>query len=329
VSWEEGIMTYLVTGGTGFIGAYVVRDLAVQGEHVVCFDIAPDHRLLGAVVPPDYLDNITTVRGDVTDWPQLLHTLRQHRVERVIHLASLLTGSSEANFPLALRVNCQGTNYVFEGAALLGLQKVVWASSVAVFGPRSIGPDGIVLNDAPHDPQTVYGACKSYNEQMALHYMRKYDLDIVGLRFTLVYGYGKTETVARGTGVEYLNELIDKPALGQGPCVVPYGDDQMDWLYVEDAARAVVLASNAGKTRTKAFTVRGDLRLMRDVFEYVRRLVPQAEMTLQPGSYRQIWKYDGSVTREELGYAPEHPIEEGIKRTINILREGAGLSHVG
>ena len=318
-------MTYLVTGGTGFIGVYVVRDLLKLGARVVCFDIDPNPRLLGAVVPPEALENVTVVRGDITDWSQLLHALKEHRIERVIHLASLLTSSSEANFPLALKVNCQGTNHVFEGAALLGLEKVVWASSVAVFGPRSMGSDGMVLNDAPHDPQTVYGACKSYNERMALHYVRQYDLDITGLRFTLVYGYGKTTTVSRGTGVGYLSELIDKPALEQGPSVVPYGDDQMDWLYVEDVSRAVVLASQAGKTRTKAFTVRGDLRPMRQVFDYVRQLLPEADMTLQPGRYRQTWQFDGSVTRDELGYAPEYTIEEGIKRNINMLRQGPGL----
>jgi UDP-glucose 4-epimerase len=322
-------MNYLVTGGTGFIGAYVVRDLVKSGDRVVCFDIAPNAQLLADVVPAAQLQGVTVVRGDVTDWSQLFHTLRQHRVDKIVHLASLLTSSSEANFPLALKVNCQGTNHVFEGAALLGLEKVVWASSVAVFGPRSIGADGIVLNDAPHDPQTVYGACKAYNEQMALHYARKYDLDVIGLRFTLVYGYGKTETVARGTGVGYLSELIDKPALGQGPCVVPYGDDQMDWLYVEDVARAIVLASQARKTRTKAFTVRGDLRRMREVFDYVRRLFPKAEMTLEPGRYRQTWRFDGNVTRDEIGYAPEFTIEEGIKRNINMLRQRTGLPPVG
>lgn len=322
-------MTFLITGGTGFIGAYVVRDLLKRGDRVVCFDIDPNPRLLGALLSPEELENVTLVRGDVTDWVQLLHALKEYHIDRVIHLASLLTSSSESNFPLALRVNCQGTNHVFEGAALLGLEKVVWASSVAVFGPRSIGSDGVVLNDAPHDPQTVYGACKSYNEQMALHYVHKYDLDVIGLRFTLVYGYGKEETIARGTGAEYLNELIDKPALEHGPCVVPYGDDQMDWLYVEDVARAVVLASQAPKTRSKALTVRGDLRPMREVFDYVHRLLPQVEMVLQPGRYRQTWQFDGRVTQDEIGYAPAYKIEEGIKRDINMLRQGAGLPLVG
>jgi nucleoside-diphosphate-sugar epimerase len=322
-------MTVLITGGTGFIGAYVVRDLLKRRDRVVCFDIDPNPRLLGALLSPEELENVTLVRGDVTDWHQLLHALKAHRVDTIIHLASLLVSSSETNFPRAMRVNCLGTNHVFEGALLMGVAKVIWASSVAVFGPRSIGGDGVVPNDAPHDPQSAYGACKAYNEQMAMHYARKYDLDVVGLRFTVVYGYGKRETVARGTGSDYLDELIDKPALGEGPCIVPYGDDQIDWLYVEDAARAVVLASQVGKTRTKAFTVGGDLRPMRDVFNFIRGLLPDADMTLQSGSTRPLWRYDGSVTREEIGYEPQYKIEEGIKRNVNMLRQAPGLSRVG
>ena len=321
-------MTYLVTGGTGFIGAYVVRDLLDRGEDVVCFDIAPSLGLVADVVGADRLQDLTVVRGDVTDAAQLSHTLQEHRVDKVVHLASLLTDSSEANFPLALRVNCQGTNNVFEAATLLGLEKVVWASSVSVFGPRSPGPDGVIANEAPHDPQSVYGACKSYNEQMALHYVRKYGLDTAGLRFTAVYGYGKVETVPRGTGTTFMNDLIDKPAMGEDPAVVPRGGDLIDWLFVEDAARAVVLAGDAEYTETKAFTVVGDFRPMDEVFNYVRTLLPDADMTLEPGGDREM-RYEGTPAREEIGYAPEYKVEEGIKRNINMLRRGTGLPEVG
>ena len=322
-------MTYLVTGGTGFIGAYVVRDLLRSGEQVVSFDIAPNPGLVKEVVGEDSPDGLTITRGDVTDATQVFHTIQEHKVDRVVHLASLLTTSSRANFPVAMKVNCQGTNNVFEGATLFGVKKVVWASSVAVFGPRSKGAGDVVANDAMHDPRTVYGSCKSFNEGMALHYAGEYDLDVTGLRYTLVYGYGKTETIARGTGVTHLTELIDKPALGQGPCEVPLGDERADWLYVEDVARAVLMASRAQRPETKAFTVVGDLRPTREVFDYVQSLLPDTDMKLLPGNSRSIWNYDGSATLEEIGYAPEHKMEDGVRRNIDTLREKAGLPPIG
>ena len=138
---------------------------------------------------------------------------------------------------------------------------------------------------------------------------------------------------ARGTGVTYLSELIDKPALGQGPCVVPGGDDHPDWLYVEDVARAVMMADHASKTATKAFNVVGDFRSTREMFDQVRSLLPDADMSLQTGcpmgGESHPWNYDGSAAREEIGYIPEFKIEEGVKRNINMLREKAGLGPVG
>lgn len=326
-------MTYLVTGGTGLVGAYVSRDLARKGEPVVSFDIGANHALLQAIMSPEELAKVTVVRGDITDWPELLRTLQQHRVDTIVHLASLLRAGANANPPLAFKVMCQGTNNVFEGAALLGIRKVVWASSGSVFGPRSVGPDGVVHNDALLDPQEPYGACKALNEAMARHYIERYGLDLIAMRFSLVYGYGRGMSGA-GTGATYMTELVEKPALGQGPCVVPTGDAIMDWLYVEDAARAVLLAAATEKPRSKAFIIHGFRHPLRDAFECVRKLLPDVAMTLEPGTRSGFSAsagpiVDGTPATEELGFTAETDIDEGMKRNINLLRREAGLPQVG
>src|SRR5207244_7563835 len=108
-----------------------------------------------------------------------------------------------------LRVNCEGTLNVFEAALAVGAGKVVWASSSAVFGSAARREDRID-NDSFHAPQGLYGATKSFNEQLGAHYQRVYGLDNVGLRFPFVYGFGRALTVARGTGASFAAELLDK-----------------------------------------------------------------------------------------------------------------------
>ena len=88
-------------------------------------------------------------------------------------------------------------------------------------------------------------------------------MDNVGLRFTHVYGHGKALTIPRGTGVDYLTELLEKPAAGE-PGVIPNGDDEPDWLYVEDVGRAIRLAAEAPPTRSAGLNICGDTRPMRE-----------------------------------------------------------------
>lgn len=315
-------MVYLVTGGTGFIGAYVARLLSQEGATVVAYDLAPDENAIQKVLAPDELARIAIVRGDVTDLPHLVHTIKEHRAEQIVHLAYLMTDAAQANAPLAIKINCEGTNDALEAARILGLRRVVWASSIAVFGPRSVGPEGIVANDAPYDPQTIYGACKSLNEVVAAHYSTAYGLDTIGLRFPTVYGAGRM----RGAG-QFVSELIEKPAQGL-PGHVPYGDYSTTWAYVEDVARAVVLACQAPPTKTRAFNLGGDVRPVREAAAWVQRLLPQADLTFLPGTRLLPSRFDATLAQQELGWQPQYSMEEGIRKTINYWRRQRGLAPV-
>ncbi len=235
-------MRYFITGGTGFVGCYVVKELAQAGHQIVLFDLSPNRSFLEDVLTPEELDQVRLVAGDVTDLPLILRTLNDAPPECIIHLAATLGISSEAIPLRSLKVNCEGTVNIFEAALTFGVQKVVWASSIAVFGPSRRRPPGEVTNADFHQPNDLYGACKSLNEQLGQHYRRQRGLACMGVRFSVVYGYGKALTIARGTGADFLQQLIDQPALGRAG-VVPHGDEILDFLYVTDAARAVVAAS--------------------------------------------------------------------------------------
>jgi len=323
IEYRRREMAYLVTGGTGFIGSRIVRDLVRGGEQVVAYDLFPEVSILELLLSEEERTRVKIVRGDITDLPYLIHAVRENGVEKIIHMASLLSDVAGANPPLSLKVMAEGTLNVFEAARILGLKKVVWVSSTALFGSREKYGDEPIPNDAPHYPMGVYGACKSFSENMAVHYFDQYGVDILALRYTLVYG---AEQVRGGSGA-VVRELILKPAVGE-PGIVPHGDDTLNWLYVDDAARATVLAAKAPGTETRSFNTSGDIRPIREVAEYVCTLLPGADITLLPGVMGVGWRFDTTLIEEELGFSPQWSMEQGVKDIINITRKQHGLPPV-
>jgi UDP-glucose 4-epimerase len=245
---------------------------------------------------------------------------------RAIHLAALLGKRSDENPLRSLKVNVESVINVFEAALSLGIERVVWASSVGVYGSRHQRSEtGALANDAPHTPSTLYGATKSFAERVALHYRRTRGLNAVGLRFVLVYGYGKDRTIARGTGADFTSDLIDKPALGL-PGRVPAGGAIIDFLDIEDAARSVLLAADAAPGRSVALNITGYRATLAEAAAISRRLMPKADITVEDGDWNGTdHHYDGAAARAEIGYAPTIPIEEGFRRNIAEVRR----RHVG
>jgi len=322
-------MTYLVTGGTGLIGSRIVRDLARDGDRIVVYDWFPEMGSLERLLSADEIrSQIKMVQGDVTDFPNLLRTIKENGVEKIIHLAALLQAVAGANPPMAVKVNCEGTVNIFEAARFLELKKVVWASSSSVFGPPERYSQEYIPNNAPHYPQNIYGATKSFCEVAATHYSEHYDMDITALRYVLVYGAGQI----RSSGATIMRELVYNPALGK-PGKVPF-PGVLGWIYVDDAARAAVQTSKAARMKTKAFSIMGEIYSIEEVADYVRELLPDADITVLPLSPAaaaaggQTWKYNTRRIEEEIGFRPRWTVKQGIKETINIVRREHGLADV-
>lgn len=306
-------MTTLITGGLGFIGSYVARDLLDRGERVVTLDWMVSRNTAHEVLGPEALDRLTVLSGDVSDPHLMARVVKEHSIQRVVHLAALLTTDAAADPPLALRVNCQGLVNVLEAARLFPLQRVVWASSCGVLGPQERHPPGPVANDAALYPETVYAASKAFGERLAEHYHNAYGVDAIGLRFNVVYGRGRK----RG-GAMFTAEMFEKPVRGE-PAVVDFGDDTCCWQHVEDVAGTIVAALDVGSTTVRNFNTCGFTRSVREVADLVRELVPGAQFMFRPGRTNVAWNIDDSRAVAELGYRGRITPEEGVRRSLRAL----------
>src|SRR6266487_7072875 len=183
----------LITGGSGFLGTYVIRQLAQRSDHIVSFDIAPPAPQLAALTAA-YAEHVTYVRGQILDLAGLMRCVKEHNIERIFHAAALYDPPYSLQDPaITFQVNVNGTINVLEAARLCGVQRVVQSSSIAVYAPRQYEP--IDERHPIHIPSTgnplgPYGASKAAAEIVGITYYSTNGVDFIALRNSAIYGHG-------------------------------------------------------------------------------------------------------------------------------------------
>ncbi len=305
----------LVTGGAGFIGSHLVRELSNQGKNVIVYDFNPDTSYIA-----DCLGKVKFVYGDVANMADLMGVMVEHKVNVVFHLGYMLVPDTDNRTGRAIQVNCAGFQNVMEAARVLKLRRVVWASSQAVYGSAEGYPEGPISEDVHVRPTTQYGACKQFNEYVARYYRQAHGLDNIGFRKPVVYGLGKSRR--RDLSISHL--LIENAIIGR-PVEVPPADFYANYLYVKDVVRAYLLAAQAPSTNHVIFNISGSVHRCSEVVEILSSLIPGLVVNYKKSldTPNPIDAYNLSPVRakEELGYEPAYTLVEAIQDFMNTRKE--------
>ena len=305
-------MSILVTGGNGFIGRRIVRELIARGEDVVAFDLAP---------PPASQDGLTYYRGDVTQLPQILEACNAHGVSRIIHMAALLPPDTEDRPHFGMQVNILGTNNIFEAARWCGIERVVYASSIAVYGVQDTFGERPVNEDDLPAPANVYGMTKAANDFAAARYRDLYGLDLRGIRICTVFGHGRVTGMTGMIG----GLMVSLPAVGK-PIDLPFHRDELSpMIHAEDAAQIFVRAALAERLNHPVYISGGHLCSVGDMADIVRAIIPDAHITTGERRVPHIYLVDNSRMLADIGYEIA-PLDVRLREHIDDARKEAGLA---
>jgi nucleoside-diphosphate-sugar epimerase len=308
----------LLTGGYGCIGCWILRNLLERGDHVWVYDLKEDTRRLGLLLSDEQIRQIHFVAGDVTDLGRLRETLHDHRITHVIHLAGLQVPVCRADPLLGARVNVLGTLAVFEAVRQTQgqVQRLVYASSAAVFGPPSSYGPGPVADDVRLAPATHYGVFKCCNEGNAGVYFQEHGLSSIGLRPWTVYGVGRDFGMTSEP-----TKAIKSLALGR-PYRISYGGCQ-DLQFVDDVARVFVRCLEAPYQGARSYNLRGDVVDLPAFHRALCEVDPAAARLITYGQ-RQIaiaYNLDDGALQRDFGPLPRTPLAEGVRRTLAHFRQ--------
>ena len=301
-------MRVLVTGGAGFIGAYLVPALLRRGYEVTVFDAAAPSALAS------HRDQVEYIRGDLGTPADIDRAMMACRPQGVFHLGAILAGPCEENPQRGFAINFGSTQVLLDASVALGVRKFFQVSSISVFGRDAVEP---VADDAVKNPETIYGQTKLACEHLLQWYATKRGIDAGALRFTWLFGPGRTT----GITALYSSLILDAIARGE-PVKIPNPDERGDWLYVKDAVKAILALWDSSGLSQRIFNIAGGVHSIREVVGIACKLRPEARVELASGGASLSpypAAFNDSAARRELRFQPDYTIEQAVAEHLRTV----------
>ena len=311
-------MSIFIIGGTGFIGHRLVRLLAARGQTVTCMDINP-----GAHSFADLGKKVTSVRGDVTQFDDVMAAMSAAKPERVVNL-SYFIGSDHAPH-VAMKLNILGMDNCFEAARLLGVKHTMYASSLAVNGKQANYGNRPVTEEDRVNGEYQYAKHKIMNEWQAQDYTEKFGILITGIRPANVTGPDKV----RGS-VDHVN-IITEPARGNA-ITFPFKDAMRCPIHVDDIVEVFARVLLSEKPTHRIYNSGGVAISLGEIADIVRTYLPDAKIKFEKDSGGREASgnhmIDNTRLVSEFG-VQYRPYRDRVLQIINDIRRDKGLPPVG
>ncbi len=312
----------IVTGGRGFVGAWLCRALLDRGVEVTSFDRRSKREKPSTLAMIGIEEQIDEQVGDLIDGELLGSLIRDREIDSVFHLAAeTIVGTVQADPVAALDTNVRGTWTLLGAATEAGVERFVFASSDKAYGAHESLP---YREDYALQPTAPYEASKAAGDLIARAWWPSYGLPIAVTRFANIYGGGDLNFS------RLVPETVCGAIDGRSPVLRSDGSPVRDLLYVEDAAAAyLAIADNLGRdqVRGEAFNAGGERPYgVLEIVETITRLAgtgvePEIRGTGNPEGEIDRQYVDATKIRELCGWSPAVSLEDGLARTIAWYRD--------
>lgn len=307
----------LVTGAVGQIGSELTLELRRRygAESVIATGrkTAPSKELQES--GPFYFIN-------VTDRNSVVEVVKKHDIDTIYHMAAILSATGEKNPSLCWDVNINGTLNVLEIAREFDMARVIIPSSIAAFGPET--PRENTPNDTILKPRTMYGITKVAGELLGDYYVRRYGLDVRGLRYP---GIISNMTLPGGGTTDYAVEIFYEAIKHKKYKCFLREDTRLPMMYMPDCLKATIMLAEADFNRLEHhcdFNVAAMSFSAGELAAEIRRHIPEFTVTYEPDFRQAIadsWpsSLDDTCARQEWGWQPDYDLKAMVKDMLEVL----------